>query len=188
MIVYQIDLEDIYHTVNGNRMAGRVFNGTMSPNRPSTKSEPLILHFDIDVKRLVEEGKDFPWPRPKECPNPDCRSSRLWGHGYVLRYFAGCCHGVWIKRYRCAECRAVHTLRPKGFYKRFRYAIFTILRSLLTRICDGRWLKDITHQLQLYWHQGFCIQASRLRNKNPPTEADLRELMAANIIAATHCV
>jgi len=43
-------------------MAGRVINRIMSPNRPSPKGYLLILHFAVDVKRLVEEGKDNPWP------------------------------------------------------------------------------------------------------------------------------
>jgi hypothetical protein len=187
MFLSQIDLEDLSHSVNGNRMAGRV-SLPEAPNRPSPKNDTLILHFDLDVKSLVEEGKDFSWPRPKVCPNEDCRSLRLWGHGYVIRYFTGWSYGIWLKRYRCPECRAVHTLRPKAFYKRFRYAILTILRSLLIRIYHGRWVKGIAHQLQLYWYKGFCLQASRLRNKNPPEETELRELITLRIIPATHCV
>jgi len=169
-------------------MAGRVFSLLMNPNRPSPKNDTLILHFDADVKRLVKEGKDFPWPRPKACPNSDCRSPRLWGHGYVLRYFAGWPYGVWLKRYRCPECKSVHTLRPKSFYQRFRYTIKTILRALLTRLRHGRWMKGISHQLQLYWYKGFCIQVSRLRNKNPPGDTEMRELITLDIIPATHCV
>ena len=187
MIFSQIDLEDISHSVNGNRMAGRV-SLSRAPNRPSPKNDTLILHFDLDVKRLVEEGKQYCWPRPKACPNPGCRSPRLWGHGYVPRYFTVWSFGVWLKRYRCPVCDSVHTLRPKDFYKRFRYAIKTILRSLLTRIYHGRWLKGIAHQLQLYWYEGFRLQSSRLRNKNPPGNTELRELITLDIIPVTHGV
>jgi len=42
----------------------------------------LILHVRVDEKRLRENGKLYPWPR--RCPR--C-GGRLWGHGYVPRYF-----------------------------------------------------------------------------------------------------
>ena len=58
-----------------NQMAGRAISWIASPNRPSTKSKTLILHFAVDVKRLVEEGKDFCWPRPERCPR--CGGLRL---------------------------------------------------------------------------------------------------------------
>jgi hypothetical protein len=168
-------------------MAGRA-SRLKTPDRPSRKGILLILHFETDVKRLIKEGKGYDWPRPKRCPNPECRSARVWGHGYVLRYFDGISRGVWLKRCRCPDCGSVHTCRPKGFYKGFQYAVKTILRSLLTRIYRGKWMKGISHQLQHYWFRGFRIQASRLRNKNPPGYAELRGLIMRDIIPATHGV
>ena len=47
----------------------------------------LILYFGIDVNLLETQGKRYPWPRPPWCPR--CRSPRLWGHGYVGRFFDG---------------------------------------------------------------------------------------------------
>jgi len=62
MILYKFKLEDLSQSVNRNRIAGRAMNWILSPNRPSTKGNSLILHFTVDVKRLVEEGKEYPWP------------------------------------------------------------------------------------------------------------------------------
>jgi hypothetical protein len=56
MLLSQIDLGDLSHSVNGNRMAGRV-SLSEAPNRPSPKNDTLILHFDADVKSLVDAGK-----------------------------------------------------------------------------------------------------------------------------------
>lgn len=185
MILCKFKLEDFSHSVNRNRMAGRASKQT-SPNRPSQKSYPLILHFEVDVKRLVEEGKDYPWPRQKICPNPKCHSRRLWGHGYVLRYFEGFTHGLWIKRYRCPDCKAVHTCRIQQFYKGFHYSIFSIVFSLVNRIIDGRWLKCLSRQVQQYWYKGFCFQSSRHSNCMDPDIEVLRELFDQALIPVTH--
>lgn len=183
MILSQIILECFSHSVKRNRMAGRVKKLLISPDRPSTKSDSLILHFDVDVKRLVEEGKDFCWPRPEQCPQ--CEGRRLWGHGYVLRYFECWSEGIWIKRYRCPDCRAVHTLRPEKFYKGFYYSICTILLSVLNRIIHNRWLKCLSRQVQQYWYKGFCFQASRYSNRKAPDIVVLKELFSQNIIPVT---
>jgi len=184
MIFYRFKLEDLSHSVNGSRMAGRVFNRIMNPNRPSTKNDSLILHFDVDVKRLVEEGKDFPWPRPHRCPC--CQGRRLWGHGYAYRYFEGFSHGLWMKRYRCPDCGAVHTLRPRQFYKGFHYSRLSILLSLLSRIIHGRWLKCLPRQVQQYWFKGLRFQASRGRNRKHLDVDVLSRLFGQNIILVTH--
>jgi len=108
-----------------------------APGHPP-KGGLLVLYFRVDVKRLVEAGRDFPWPRPARCPS--CRGSRLWGHGYAGRYFQDEVRPVWLKRYRCPDCQAVHILRPASYRARFRYSIRTILRSLGRKIRQGRWL------------------------------------------------
>ncbi len=182
-ILCKFKLEDFSHSVNRNRMAGRASKQT-SPNRPSTKSTTLILPFKIDVKRLVEEGKDFCWPRPEQCPR--CKGGRLWGHGYVQRYFEGLFEAVWIKRYRCPDCRAVHTLRPLEFYRGFHYSVLTILVSVLNKVVDGRWLKCLSRQVQQYWYKGFCFQASSHSNCMDPDIEVIRELFDQALIPVTH--
>jgi hypothetical protein len=183
-ILYRFKLEDFSHSVKRNRMAGRVLIWLRDPDRPSTKSKTLILHFAVDVKRLVEEGKDFCWPRPERCPR--CQGQRLWGHGYVRRYFEGYVHALWIKRYRCPDCQAVHTLRPEGFYRGFYYSILTILLSLLSRIIHNRWLKCLSRQVQQYWWKGLRRQASRFQNVKIPDRVAIGQLLRGGIIAVTH--
>lgn len=165
-------------------MAGRVNLWTKRPDRPSTKSKTLILHFAVDVKRLVEEGKDYCWPRPERCPR--CEGRRLWGHGYVRRYFEGWIEGIWIKRYRCPDCGAVHTLRPERFYKGFYYSILTILLSLLNRIVHSRYLKCLSRQVQQYWWRGLRRQASRFHNVKVPDSHIVGQLLREGIIAVSH--
>ena len=185
-LLYRIKLADLSHSVKRNRMAGRVRKWLRNPNRPSQKGFSLILHFAVDVKRLVREGKEYPWLKPPRCPC--CDGLRLWGHGYVLRYFEGISFGLWMKRFRCPDCRAVHTCRPVGFYRGFSYSIETILLSLLEKIHHGRWLRCLSRQSQQYWWRGLRLQASRLQNLINPDMAVLRTLLGAGQIPVTHCV
>ena len=167
-------------------MAGRVRSWLRNPNRPSQKGFLLILHFAVDVKRLVREGKEYPWERPRRCPS--CGGLRLWGHGYVLRYFEDLAFGLWMKRYRCPDCRSVHTCRLDGFYRGFRYSVSSILHSLHSRIVEGRWLRSNSRQCQQYWWRGFRLQASRLRNVINPGLSCLAALIRSGHIPSTHCV
>ena len=65
---------------------------------------------------------------------------RVWGHGYVEAYFdeAGS-QSVYLKRYRCPECRVVMRLRPSGYWKRIQAAVATVRQCLMDRLEKGRW-------------------------------------------------
>lgn len=145
----------------------------------------MILYFPIDVNLLEQQGKKYPWPRPPWCPW--CGSPRLWGHGYVYRYFDGFPGALCLRRYRCPDCGAVHTLRPQLYDRRFQAMWFIIFLSLLQKIMFGRWLSGISRQRQQYWWRGFKKQASRQRNfsvKRAPET--LVTLFKAEHFLATH--
>jgi len=143
----------------------------------------LVLHVAVDVQRLVALGKKYPWPRPARCLS--CKSSRLWGHGYVQRYFEGFVHPLWVKRLRCSDCRTVYTLRPDLFYRGFRYSVRTILSSLPSRIADHCWLPSLPRQNQQYWYRGLRLQALRLRNLSPDIET-LKEIVSSGFVPVSH--
>jgi len=156
------------------------------PGHPPLHGPLLVLHFRAEVKRLAEEGKRYPWPRPARCPR--CRGRRLWVHSYVPRYFEGYFQPIWTIKYRCADCAAVHTLRPASFWPRFRYSIRTILRALRHKILHGRGLKTLSRQLQEYWHHGLRFQASKLRNRAGPGLEVLADLLRGNLVPVTHSI
>jgi hypothetical protein len=143
----------------------------------------LILHFDLKINDLIQAGKDYAWPRPAACP---CCDGKLWGHGYTRRYFLGSSKPLWLKRYRCTTCGAVHTLRPKTHWRRFQSTLSTIIESLRTKIVDNRWLEGIPRQRQQYWWRGLKIQLSRNATAFKITSQHLRSLLTKHIIAATH--
>ena len=144
----------------------------------------MVLHVAVDVQRLFELGKKYPWPRPERCLA--CKSSRLWGHGYVQRYFEGFLLPLWVKRLRCPDCGVVYTLRPDLSYRGFRHYILTILFSLMTRMGDGRWLPSIPRQNQQYWFKGLRIQAQRLRNTLSLDMNVVKEIVSSGFIPASH--
>jgi len=145
----------------------------------------LILYFPIDVNLLETQGKQYPWPRPPWCPR--CRSPRLWGHGYTERFFDGFQKALLLKRYRCSDCGAVHTLRPQLYDRRFQVIWFTIFLSLLKKITVGRWLSGWSRQRQQYWWRGFKKHASRKQNFSGETAlATLDTLLEAEHLLATH--
>jgi hypothetical protein len=143
----------------------------------------LILYLDLDFKRLRELGKEYPWPRPKGCPQ--CGGARLWGHGYVARYFDGLLEALWMKRYRCPDCGAVHTLRPSSHWRGFLAPWRLILVCLLGKLRGRRWLRRFSRQRQQYWWKGFAKQVARQRVQDRSVEL-LRQLWSQGIILSTH--
>jgi hypothetical protein len=144
----------------------------------------LVLHVVVDVQSLVELGKKYPWPRPTRCLS--CSSSRLWGHGYVQRYFESIVAPLWVKRLRCPDCCTVYTLRPDLFPQRFRYSLLTILSSLFRKITNGVWLSSLPRQNQQYWFTGLRLQSVRSRNIFPPDMATVNEIVSSGFIPASH--
>ena len=130
-------------------------------------------------------GKKYPWPCPPWCPR--CRSPRLWGHGYVRRYFDDFAQALCLKRYRCPDCGAIHTLRPHLYDRGFQVIWFTIFLSLLKKITLGQWLWGVSRQRQQYWWRGFKKHASRKQNfSNETALATLVTLFEAEHLLATH--
>jgi hypothetical protein len=144
----------------------------------------VVLHVSVDVKRLFELGKAYPWPRPECCRS--CSSRRIWGHGYVKRYFEDSCEPLWVRRFRCPECGTVYTLRPDLFFKGFRYSLITIILSLVKKITDHRFLSSVSRQIQQYWRKGFVFQSSRNRNVPSPDMDTLKQTFSLPIVPVSH--
>lgn len=109
----------------------------------------MILFVCVCLKEIVEAGRDFSWPKPERCPR--CGGPRLWGHGFVEAIFDGCPGWVWLRRYRCPECRCVLRLRPAGYFKRFQVPIHAIRDRIVHRLQSGTWLAGMSHSRQGYW-------------------------------------
>lgn len=114
----------------------------------------MVLRTTISLDQLQREGKEFKWERPECCPK--C-SGRVWGHGFCSRYFSGFSCVFWIKRYRCsnAECGAVITMRPEGYWPRVHTSIRRIFEILSERLSKHRWQRGVSRQGAGHWLRNF---------------------------------
>lgn len=78
----------------------------------------------------------------------------------MLRYFEPFETPVWLKRYHCPDCRAVHALRPRPYPQGFRYPFLVILLCLITKVRTTHWHEAVTRQLQQYWWKRMYRAAS----------------------------
>jgi len=88
---------------------------------------------------------------------------------------------LWMKRWRCPECGAVHTMRPHTHWRGFWADCATILASLEGKESGRRWLTHLGRERQQYWWRGLRIQRQ--------FDGGLRSLAALveqQIIASTH--
>lgn len=113
----------------------------------------MIIFVCAELKEILKKQRDYPWPRPDLCAR--CRSSKLWGHGFVLAYFDGLSDGVYIRRYRCPGCGCVIRLRPREYFRRIQASILTIRTSLFERIVKGRYLAGVSRSRQRHWLNGL---------------------------------
>jgi len=132
------------------------------------------------LAEIMSQGKLSPWPRPGWCPR--CGSCRLWGHGFVFRYFDGCNDAVPMKRWRCPDCRAVHTCRPADYWRRFLASAVAIAESIAAKVDGRHWRHQFSRQRQQYWFRGFRIQS--LVDGLPGAALDT--LITTGLIPPTH--
>jgi hypothetical protein len=150
-----------------------------SSPKSTTRVAPLILYLSVNLTEIQRDEKGYCWPRPRQCLR--CKGNRIWGHGYVGRFFDGVADALWMKRWRCPDCRTVYTMRPSTHWRGFWADRETILSSLRAKEYESRWLEHLCRERQQYWWQGFTIQR---RFEGPAMS--LASLFNHHIIAATH--
>ena len=89
--------------------------------RDPRRSKTMVIPVEAKLKQIVEQQRDYPWPRPEPCPR--CQEPRVWGHGFVEAYFDQYACPVLLRRFRCPGCGCVMRLRPKGYFERFQASI-----------------------------------------------------------------
>lgn len=142
---------------------------------PCCKGALLLLYVAIDVKALSEAGPRYQWSKPSRCPK--CLGLRLWGHGYVARYFEGIAESVWLKRFRCPDCKAVHTCRPDGYLRSIRHPASIVALCLAQKILHGRWMRCLCRQLQQYWYRSLCRLSSQQQTIRAPSIEHLSQFL-----------
>ena len=113
----------------------------------------MIICFPVDIKSLIELGRNYPWPKVKNCLR--CNGCRLWGHGFVLACFDGWDKAIEIKRCRCPDCGCVLRFKPDGYFKQFQAKIETIRSSIATKSRTGAWESGISRSRQQNWFRAL---------------------------------
>ncbi len=111
----------------------------------------MYPHATVDLNKVSAQGKNFNWKRPK-CPK-GC--PKMWGHGYILRYYSRYPHCIYIKRYRCPSCGAVVTLTPNEFWEKYQSSIFDIYNAIKIRLTSYKWPPWVTRQRAGHWMRKF---------------------------------
>lgn len=127
---------------------------TFRPKIDAPQLKKIILYCAIELQKLQELGKTYPWKKPRYCPG--CRSKRLWGHGTVIRYFYGYDEGLYLKRWRCPECGSIHTVRPETHQSRHQYTQEIIRKALAYKLAVGCFRSnEASRQNQQYWYKNL---------------------------------
>jgi len=84
---------------------------------------------------------------------------RVWGHGFVEAYFDEAGEtGVFLKRYRCPQCRLVIRLRPRGYFRRIQATVAAVRACVVHRLGTGRWPPGSKPARQRHWLRGLRRQ------------------------------
>jgi len=131
------------------------------------------------LKKIQELEKKFLWKNPGTCPA--CGSPRLWGHGFVLRNFFGFAAGLWMKRWRCPDCGAVHTCRPANYLAGMQYPQHIHRMSLEAKLAGKPFLENISRQSQQHWWKAFLLQCRDTENWSDPRKFYQKNLEAGQL-------
>lgn len=108
----------------------------------------MTLPCNSKIAEIYTDGKSFKWIRPTCCPR--CKS-KVWGHGFVRRFFNSVKECVYIKRWRCPGCKLVITCRPEEFWRRYQESIDQIFNALKFRVKYLNWPPWTTRQRGGHW-------------------------------------
>jgi len=115
------------------------FDGRRVSAAPGFWCGSLSLYFMMCVKEIFRMGKDYPFHRPERCLDQQCKSTKVWGHGFILLYIQGYAERLPFRRWRCSTCGRVYTIRPCGYWLRHSVPIWTIAEALRCRTTQGFW-------------------------------------------------
>ena len=171
----------------GRWLEGATALGMYGPGGPS-KGVSMILSLCVSIKKIVECGRDFAWPKPESCPQ--CHGDRVWGHGFVGTLFDGFLEQVLMKRWRCPDCRCVMKARPDGYFNRFQAPVGKIRSSIAYRLRTGRWPPGSSRSRQGHWLRALRRNVkARLKDQwTGGLMAGFAELMDRGIIPVSRSI
>lgn len=110
----------------------------------------MILLTKINIFDLSLEQKNFKWGH-YFCTN--C-NTKLWSHGFVTRCFSDFNFPIYFKRFRCATCAIVFTLRPDTHWSRVQSSVEKVFQTIEYKFKYRRWPDDFRQRYN-YWINKF---------------------------------
>lgn len=112
----------------------------------------LSLFLMVCIKEIFRQGRSYEFPRPQNCLKEGCGSGRIWKHGFIDAYFEGYETALCLRRYICADCGCVYTIRPFGYWPKHHAPIRIIVERICHRLTHGAWGRSaFTRQRQGHW-------------------------------------
>jgi hypothetical protein len=99
---------------------------------------------------LALEQKNFKWGHYfcTKC------NSKLWSHGFVTRCFSNFNIPIYFKRFRCASCEIIFTLRPDTYWSRVQSSVENVFQTIEYKFKYRNW-PDEFRQRYNYWNNKF---------------------------------
>jgi hypothetical protein len=69
----------------------------------------------------------------------------------VAAFFDGFVESLWLRRYRCPDCKCILRMKPEGYFNRFRAPIDTIRTCLGDRLLRGLWPRFLSNSRRRHW-------------------------------------
>jgi len=147
----------------------------------------MINYVSAKLNEILEKGRDYSWEKPSHCPR--CNMFRLWGHGFVTKFYDNFAQALFLRRYRCPDCGCVILMKPYGYFRRFQAPIETIRHCISERIKTGRWPPGLAGPRQRHWLRALKRKALAYRGVNAGPLLDVFDaLLKKRIIAVSRSI
>jgi hypothetical protein len=99
-------------------------------------------------------------------------------------------HCVYLRRLFCSQCRAVHRLKPRGYWPRYRSSSAEIQQAITHRQSTKRWRPDLPRSRQRQWWRrlGRMIRLVFGMSAQLTHREGFTRLIARNIIPVTQAI
>ncbi len=104
--------------------------------RPYKRKFPMIFSVLFPSRRLWSAGGIFPGRGLRNALGVKVRGSGVMDS---LPPSLTVCGEMWLRRYRCPECRCVLRVRLSGYFERVQAPISAVRSCIRFRLAHGRW-------------------------------------------------
>lgn len=122
----------------------------------------MILHTKINLSDLAQLQKEFNWGHYFciEC------NTKLWSHGYVSRIFNNFNVPLYFKRFRCARCKLIFTLRPDTHWSRIQSSVEEVFQTIDSKFKLKKWPGEYRQRYNYWINRFISYKAMYFQSQN----------------------